>query len=122
MPQPYDAFRFVLSLNGEPVGGFSDVSGIGADIRRVRRVTELSLKRGVMDSGKFFEWLRASSHDAVRPVATITVFDASRQPIRTWAIRGALPVKHTGPTLAARGGDVEMEELVLSAEGIEPAG
>jgi hypothetical protein len=50
------------------------------------------------------------------------VFDASRQPIRRWEIRGTVPVKYTGPALAAKGGDVVMEELVLAAESIEPAG
>ena len=77
----------------------------------------------MLDSDAFFTWLRASGQGAARQGATITMFDEFREPIQTWAIRGAMPVKHTGPTLAARGGgDVAMEELVLSAEGIEPAG
>jgi len=83
----------------------------------------VTLKRGVLDSDAFSAWLRASSPGAPRQAATITVFDAARQPIQTWAIRGAMPAKYTGPTLAARGGgDLAMEELVLSADGIEPAG
>lgn len=115
MSRRYSAFQFVLSLNGKPVGGFSDVSGIGADIKPVRRLRQLTLKRGVLQLSAISEWVRGEE-------ATLTLFDESERPVQTWAIRGALPAKYTGPTLAGRGGgDVAMEELVLSAESIDLA-
>jgi hypothetical protein len=40
--------------------------------------------------------------------------------VQRWNLRGVIPLKWTGPTLAAKGGgDVAMEELVLSAEYLE---
>jgi len=39
---------------------------------------------------------------------------------QTWKLTGVIPLKYTGPTLAGKGGgDVAMEELVLSCEGYE---
>jgi phage tail-like protein len=40
--------------------------------------------------------------------------------VLTWKLRNAMPIKWTGPTLTAKGGgDVAMEELVLSVETLE---
>jgi hypothetical protein len=37
--------------------------------------------------------------------------------VQSWKLRGVVPMRYTGPTLAARGGgEVALEELVLSAE------
>ena len=41
-------------------------------------------------------------------------------PVQSWVLRGVVPMKYTGPTLAGKGGgDVAMEELVLSAQALE---
>ena len=40
----------------------------------------------------------------------------------TWELIGAMPMKWTGPSLNAKGGgDVAMEELVLSVENVRQA-
>ena len=44
--------------------------------------------------------------------------EARNGPVATWRLQGAMPLKYTGPTLVGKGGgDVAMEELVLSCEG-----
>lgn len=142
---PYGAFNFLVNVNGprgpeEPLGGFSDVSGIGTEItiaeyrngnereNRVRKVpgvhkvSDVTLKRGIVNSSDLWEWI-----DAVRrngPVAqrdvVITLRDEAGRDVEFWTLRGVVPMKYTGPTLAAKGGgDVAMEELVLSAEVLE---
>ena len=52
---------------------------------------------------------------------TITMMDESNQnEVQSWFLRGAVPMKYSGPSLAAKGGsDVAMEELVLSIESLE---
>jgi phage tail-like protein len=52
---------------------------------------------------------------------TIELMDeAHTGPVMTWKLTNARPMKYTGPTLNAKGGgDVAMEELVLSCEKIE---
>jgi hypothetical protein len=40
--------------------------------------------------------------------------------VQRWTLHNAMPLKYTGPTLAGKGGgDVAMEELVLSVEELQ---
>ena len=147
---PYSAFNFLVNLNGplqpdEPLGGFSDVSGIGTEITiaeyrngnepenhvrkvpGVHKVSDVTLKRGIVSSQDLWEWIdevRRTGVSGQRDV-TITMRDEAGTDVQSWTLRSVVPMKYTGPTLAAKGGgDVAMEELVLSAEGIDfaPAG
>lgn len=142
---PYGAFNFLVNLNGPhgpdtPLGGFSDVSGLGLEItmaeyrngnerenhvRKVpgmHKVSDVTLKRGIVNSGDLWEWIkqtRRSGPQARRDVV-ITLRDEAGDNVQSWTLRNVVPMKYTGPTLAAKGGgDVAMEELVLSSEGID---
>ena len=138
---PYGAFNFVVNFDGgELFGGFSDVSGIGTEmgiaeyrngndrenhVRKVggvHKVSDVTLKRGIVNSITLFQWIkdaRTQGPDAKRSV-TIQLLDESQRSVQSWILRGVLPMKYTGSTLAAKGGgDVAMEELVLSSEALE---
>jgi len=138
---PYGAFNYLVNFDGgEIFGGFSDVSGIGTEltvaeyrngndkenhvrkIAGVHKVSDVTLKRGIIDSESLWSWIkdaRVSGPDAQKTV-TVTLLDEAQQAIQSWVLRGVIPMKYTGPTLAGKGGgDVAMEELVLSAEGLE---
>ena len=139
---PYSAFNFLVEFNGVEIGaGVSDVSGLSTDVtiaeyregtdkenhvRKIpgmHKVGDITLKRGIIDSASLWEWVREVRQfgvEAQRSV-TITLLDeSSRNQVQSWILRGAVPMKYTGPTLAAKGGsDVAMEELVLSIEGLE---
>ena len=140
---PYGAFNFTVSFDGsESFGGFSDVSGIGNEIaiaeyrfgndlenhvRKVAGITkcdDVTLKRGILDSQTLFDWIdqaRTPGPDAQKTVK-ITLQDEAQNPVQSWLLRGVVPMKYTGPTLAAKGGgEVGMEEIVLSAEKMELA-
>jgi phage tail-like protein len=121
---PYAGFRFVLHVGaGRALGGFAEVSGLesSADPRSMPvpiKVWNVTLMRGVANSEALREWLgdgRArASHDV-----SIAMRDERGALLRTWKLRRSLPLKYTGPGLAAQGGDVAVEELVLSAEGLD---
>ena len=142
---PYGAFNFLVNLNGPygpdtPLGGFSDVSGLGLEIsmaeyrngnerenhvRKVpgmHKISDVTLKRGIVNSDDLWEWIkqtRRSGPQARRDVV-ITLRDEAGDNVQSWTLRNVVPMKYTGPTLAAKGGgDVAMEELVLSSEGID---
>jgi len=142
---PYGAFNFLVNLNGPqgpdtPLGGFSDVSGLGVEIamaeyrngndkenhvRKIaglHRVSDVTLKRGIVNSKDLWDWIKDTQRNgptAQRSV-TITLLDEAGDNVESWILRNVVPMKYSGPTLAAKGGgDVAMEELVLSAEGIE---
>ncbi len=141
---PYGAFNFLVNLNspgidpGSELGGFSDVSGLETEtvvaeyrngnfkeshvkkIPLMHKVGDVTLKRGVVDSNEFFAWIkqtREEGHKAQRNVV-ITLNDETGSPVRSWKLQNVIPLKYTGPTLAGKGGDVAIEEIVLSAEGL----
>jgi phage tail-like protein len=142
---PYGAFNFLVDLGSgvgpdEPLGGFSDVSGLGMEITiaeyrngndkenhvrkvaGVHKVTDVTLKRGVVNSQDLWEWIKSTQRDGPKAQrnVVITLRDEAGESVQTWKLRNVVPMKYTGPTLAAKGGgDVAMEELVLSAEGLD---
>ena len=138
---PYGAFNYLVSFDGgEIFGGFSDVSGIGTEITvaeyrngnekenhvrkvgGVHKVSDVTLKRGILNSKSLWEWMTATRAQgpAAQKGVTITLLDEAQKPVQSWLLRGVIPMKYTGPTLAGKGGgDVAMEEIVLSAEAME---
>lgn len=142
---PYCNFNFLVDLKREgvdpeePLGGFSDVSGLGTEltmseyrtgvekenhVRKVpgiHKVSDVTLKRGLVNSTDLWVWIqdvRRHGPGAKREVK-ITLRDEAGNDVESWILRGAFPMKYTGPTLAGKGGgDVAMEELVLAADGM----
>jgi phage tail-like protein len=122
------------------LGGFSDVSGLSTEIhiseyrdgneinshvRKIpgsQKVSDMTCKRGVVDSSDLWSWFeqtRTTGVLAQRDVL-ITLRDEANNPVQSWKLRNVVPMKYNGPTLAGKGGgDVAIEELVLSAEGFE---
>lgn len=149
---PYSAFNFLVNLNlagvneTDLVGGFSEVSGLNAEVTiaeyragnaivnyvskvpGVNKSGDVTLKRGVIGSDNIFKWLNEARNGelkAKKDAVTIKLLNEQRddKPVVTWTLRGVTPIKWTGPTLTAKGGgDVAMEELVLSVEYIEQSG
>lgn len=137
---PYGAFNFLVDLGGGVAAGFSDVSGLTTEltvaeyrngneaenhvrkIPGVHKTSDVTCKRGLIGASELFEWIKQTRTDGYKAKRTvvITLLDESRNPVQKWKLAGAFPLKLTGPTLAAKGGgDVAMEELVLSVEGLE---
>lgn len=140
---PYGAFNFIVKVSGADFGGFSDVSGLSTELKvseyregnhkennvmkipGTHTVGDVTLKRGIVNSRSMWDWINQARSiggrgmEAKRDVV-ITLMDEAGTPIQSWQLRNVLPLKYTGPTFAAKGGgDVAMEELVLSAEALE---
>jgi phage tail-like protein len=138
---PYGAFNYVVNFDGaEAFGGFSDVSGLGTEltiaeyrngnekenhVRKVpgvHKVSDVTLKRGIVNSTSVWDWIKQARTQGVaaQKNVSVTLRDETGKDVQSWLLRGVVPMKYTGPTLAGKGGgDVAMEELVLSAEGLE---
>jgi phage tail-like protein len=142
---PYGAFNFAVNLNGpigedQPLGGFSDVSGLSNEItiaeyrngnerpnhvRKVpgtHKVGDVTCKRGIVNSTDLWAWITQARTQGVlaKRTVVITLRDETGKSVQKWTLGGVIPMKYTGPTLAAKGGgDVAMEELVLSSESLE---
>ena len=142
-PTPYGAYNFLVDIGdgdaSSPLGGFSDVSGLGNEItlmeyrngndkeNNVRKFaglnkpTDVTLKRGIAGQENLTNWIFAMRRSQVeKRTVTITLNDEQGNPVMRWLLRNAQISKWTGPTLAAKGGsDVAMEEVVLASESIE---
>jgi phage tail-like protein len=139
---PYGAFNFLVDLGTGATGGFSDVSGLTTETKVaeyrngnektnfVHKVAgmystgDVTLKRGIINSGDLWAWVaqvRTAGSIAKRDVL-VTLLSEDGEGVQAWKLHNAMPLKFSGPTLAAKGGgDVAMEELVLSVELVEPA-
>ena len=139
---PYGNFNFLVEIDGLAPSGFSEVTGLGTEVtvaeyrngndrtNHVRKVpglhksTDVTLKRGVIDSRALWEWLNQirTAGPAARRQVVVTLLDEGAAPVMRWRLVNALPTKYTGPSLNAKGGtDVAMEELVLAYEELQLA-
>ena len=137
---PYPQFNFTVDLGQGIRAGFQECSNIGMEmtvveyrngnekenhVRKVpgvHKVSDVTLKRGIVDSKSVFDWIKETRTTGVagkRKSVTITLHDEAQTKVQSWVLANVIPMKYTGPTLAAKGGgDVAMEELVLAAEGM----
>jgi phage tail-like protein len=141
---PYGAFNFLVKIGTDDFGGFSDVSGLSTELKvaeyregndpenhvtkvpGTHTVGDVTLKRGIVNSQQMWGWIRDSRSAtgsrgmlAKRDVV-ITMLDEAGTAVQSWKLFGVVPLKYSGPNFAAKGGtDVAMEEIVLSAEGLD---
>jgi len=143
---PYGAFNYLVNLGdgseGEIQGGFSEVSGLNAEVTvaeyrpgnakvnyvkkvpAIHKAGDVTLKRGVLGADNLYSWLEQIRGGDVTAKRDVVVKLRNEDPssttaVVTWKLVSAMPIKWTGPTLTAKGGsDVAIEELVLSVETI----
>ena len=138
---PYGAFNYVINFDGAEVfGGFSDVSGIGTEIKiaeyrngnekenHVRKVagistcTDVTCKRGIVNSKTLWDWINEIRREGSQKSknVSITLRDEAGNDVQIFKLSQTVVSKYVGPTLAGKGGgDVAMEELTLASEGLE---
>ena len=144
---PYSVFNYLVNLGdgteGEIAGGFSEVSGLNAEVTvaeyrngnspvnyvskipAIHKAGDVTLKRGVIGAENIYEWLNQIRNGDVSAKRNVTIKLKNEDPtsstaVVTWKLVNAMPTKWTGPTLTAKGGsDVAIEELVLAVEHIE---
>lgn len=145
---PYSAFNYLVNLpdgsEGTVIGGFSEVSGLNIEVTvaeyrngnaktnyvtkipGIHKAGDVTLKRGVIGASNIYDWIEAVRQGDIENAkqnVVIKLVDenpANQNAVVTWTLKGAMPTKWTGPTLAAKGGgDVAMEEIVLSVELLE---
>ncbi len=143
---PYGSFNFRVTVDrfgaaNSVRAGFQEISGMGIEmtiaeyrngnelenhvrkIPGVYKVSDVTLKRGVIGTLDFFTWIRETrdGDQTIRRNVVIELMDETGDnPVMTWTLFNALPMKHTAPTLNAKGGtDVAIEELVLSCESLK---
>lgn len=144
--RPYGRFNFLVSWDGmddrSVQAGFMEVSGLGVQVEVVEyragnhpsntpikitglhKVSDVTLKRGVIGSLDLHQWLeevRSGSQDALRAVTIRLLSETGEDAVQEWRLINARPVSYCGPTLNGSSGDVAIETLTLACEGLDLA-
>jgi phage tail-like protein len=134
--------QFKLSIDGRPVGAFTEVSGLEVEIEAeeireggqneyVHRVPgrmkwpNLILKRGITTDDGLHNWFRSASGERFagygnmlpRHDVALAMVDSRGTVLREWTFTDAFPVKWRGPRFAATSSEVATEELEIAHHG-----
>ena len=136
---PLGASNFLVEIDGVMKGGFSEVSGMDAEIEPIeyrtgeeditvrkipglKKFSNITLKRGLTTDHSLWDWMKKGLDGKVmRTAMSITLLDETRQPVLRWNVREAWPCKWEGPELSAKGNEISIETLEICHEGIELA-
>lgn len=140
---PPVAFSFSLSIDGEDAeaGGFSEVSGLGAEVtvaevsegsenRFVHKLpghvknTNLVLRRGLISgNGALMRWLQKSLDgdlaQAITPKdLTLAMLNEKGAPVMEWALAGAWPVSWSMGAFQASQNQAAIEKLEIACRDV----
>lgn len=136
MAYPYGRFRYRVEIDGLDAGGFSEVTGFDASIDvmeyregdmvqtpykipGLKKYGNITLKKGLTDSLVMYEWLITGVDGPVdRKTITITSLDESEQPVASWQVINAWPIKYTAPDFNATSSEVAIETVEIAHEGM----
>ena len=135
---PYLSFNFLVELKGLAVGGFTEISGLQAEVEvtdyreggvndyihklagPARYTSNLILKHGLTDIDAMWHWHRQVTQGIIqRRSVSIILLDAAGAEKRRWNFKEAYPVKWIGPSLRAGTAEVAVETLELAHHGFE---
>ena len=135
--QPIPAYHFIVNWGGTRLG-FTEVSGLSIETEVIeyregsspnsiktkmpglRKYTNVVLKRGVYaGDNEFFQWINTINGSKVdKRDVVISLLDEDHQPVLTWKLYRAWPVKLDVSPLRAEASEVVIETLELAHEGL----
>ncbi|HEX3094733.1 MAG TPA: phage tail protein [Candidatus Angelobacter sp.] len=134
---PVLGFNYAVEITGVFVAGFSEVSGLNAEIETfdyreggvngylhkfagpVRYPSNLVLKKGITDSKDLWSWYWNVMNGTIqRKQVDVVLMDAAGDEKRRWTLQNAYPVKWAGPDLKAAASEVAVEAIELVHEGL----
>jgi phage tail-like protein len=125
------------TLTNNIEGGFNECSGLDATLevedykasgvndRVLKFPTRMSwgklvLKKGIVKDMSLWHWIADFAEGKVqRRDGLIALLDARREAHTVWKFHRGLPVKYTGPRLAAAENAVAFESIEIEHEGLE---
>jgi phage tail-like protein len=133
---PVLSYNFVVEIDSLQVAGFSEVSGLQAEIEveeyreggvngfthkfagPVKYSSNLTLKKGVTNNKELWTWFRQIMQGTIeRKKVSVLLLNSEREESRRWTLRHAYPVKWTGPDMRANASEVAIETLELAHNG-----
>jgi len=132
-----DSLRFWVEIQGLQVGGFSEVSGLRAEIEmeeyaeggvndfvhrfpKRTKYPPLVLKRGMTYSSTLWDWFYQTQIGKVkRTSGSIILRDNNGDEVCRWNFFDAYPVKWIGPELNATRSQVAVESIEIVHNGLK---
>lgn len=135
---PLVSFHYQVEWGGTRVG-FTEVSGlnppevqaieyregddpeyIATQIPGMRKVADVTLKRGIADKdNSFFQWLITAKLNKVeRRDITVSLLNENHEPVMVWNIAQAWVTKVESPSLKSTGNEIAVESITLKNQGI----
>jgi phage tail-like protein len=135
---PLSKFHFTVDWGGTRLG-FTEVTGLdrsldvieyrdGASLEYhkikmpgMEKFSNITLKRGTFQSDNdFVKWMKTVQKNSIeRRNLVISLLNENHEPVITWRIKNAWPVKVQSTDLKADGNEVAIETLELAHEGLE---
>lgn len=135
---PIPKFHFQVEWGGTKLG-FSEVSGLDVETEVIeyrdgvmpeynklkmpgmQKFGNITLKRGVFSKdNEFFDWWNTVKLNTIeRRDIIISLLNEEHNPVLTWKIKNAWPVKVQSTDLKADGNEVAIETLELAHEGLK---
>ena len=134
---PLSKFHFQVSWDGSRFG-FQEISGLNVETEMIEyrdglspeysnikmpgmhKNNNITLKKGMFKGdNKFYDWWNTVQMNKInRKDVTINLLNENHEPVVTWRIRNAWPVKVNSADLKADGNEVAIETMELAHEGI----
>ena len=140
-PRPKDphlGLQFWIQIEGVEIAGFSECSGLVIETEvfeyaegglnlythklPVRtKYSNITLKRGLDPAQDLYRWYMSTLDGKTnRKNVSLIVYGPTGEQVRQWALKGAYPVKWSGPDLKSDAGAVAIETLEFAHEGLVP--
>ena len=137
---PLVGFHFMIDVQGEIQGYFTEVSGLGSEseiieqkvvnekgIEVVKKIPgrlkwgDITLKRGITSNLDMWNWRKKVEEGKVneaRKNGSIVMFDQELSEKARWNFVNGWPTKISGPTPKADSNEIGVEELTITHEFI----
>nr|VFK62426.1 MAG: conserved hypothetical phage tail region protein [Candidatus Kentron sp. UNK]VFK70499.1 MAG: conserved hypothetical phage tail region protein [Candidatus Kentron sp. UNK] len=138
---PLPSYNYRVTVGGSEVVSFSEVSGLDLEYEPVRykhglsfwmgekiipgmqQPIELTMNKGIVKNRDYLsKWMSdayGNPFSMRKRDVLVQLCDEVGKPVVAWKVKGALPVKLTGPTFDADSNEVAMETMELVAYGLE---
>jgi phage tail-like protein len=134
---PMPVFHFRVDWDGNEFE-FSEASGFNLEAQMLeyrpgnskeyfttkmpglQKTSDISLKRGIFKGRKqFYEWFDSIQLNKVdRKNITISLLDETHEPVVTWKVVEAWPMKIENPNLKGDGNEIAIESMTIVHEGL----
>jgi len=135
---PLPKFHFLVQWGGSKVG-FTEVTGLDFQVEPIEyregsspeyhkikmpgmhKFSNITLKRGTFSGDiEFYTWMKTISLTTVeRRDITISLLNEEHEPVVTWGIKNAFPIKVQASDFKSDGNEVAIETLELAHEGLK---